>query len=389
MQQSRQAIRGLSILALLAFSAGCASQQPMGQEAGGLARPDSVLQDVKGLPKWVTQKGAAFSGERRVFYGVGSAAALQNPSLRRRAAEGQARRDIAQTMQTYVAALQKQYNAETTAGDMSKQSVEQHITDTMKQVTEATLVGAQIIEYWEHPLRNEAYALARLDLEQFLDVMQHYQSAVGKSKELDSKVREYVRQNAAKAHDELNQELQKGKAPQASATPLAVPTPGRKVLASAVFVPMDASYAARAIEAGDIVHIVYGDLVEVAGGQDLVQLAATPIEIGSTDVVDVSCGDLVGIAETTQLTQGVVEIGRSGARAQSAEGGGSTGGGSSSVDYLYGRTKESEDLKKAMGGTLPSVCSESSQPCGIEQPKSRPLFRLKHNPSYGSPGVRG
>lgn len=199
----------IAIVSLMAV--GCAEQKPMGQEAGGLARPDTAIQDVKNLPKWVTQKGAAFSGEKRVFYGVGNATAMQNPSTRRRAAEGQARRDIAQTMQTYVAALQKQYMAETTAGDMSKQSVEQHVTDTMKQVTEATLVGAQIVEYWENPLRNEAYALARLDLEQFLDVMKSYQSAVGQSKELDAKVREFVRQNAEKAHDELNQELLKKK----------------------------------------------------------------------------------------------------------------------------------------------------------------------------------
>jgi hypothetical protein len=168
-----------------------------------------AIQDVENLPQWVTHKGAAFSGERRVFYGVGNAAGLQNPALRRRAAEAAARRDIAQIMQTYVASLQKQYLAETTAGDMSKQSVEQHITDTMKQVTEATLVGVQVVEYWEHPSRNEAYALARLELEQFLDVMQSAGAAAGQYKELDAKMRNFVRQNADKAHDELSQELAK------------------------------------------------------------------------------------------------------------------------------------------------------------------------------------
>jgi hypothetical protein len=91
----------------------------MGRSSGS---PNHPIQDVKTLPIWVTQRGAAFSGEKRVFYGVGNAAALQNPSLRRRAAEGQARRDIAQTMQTYVAGLQKQYLAETTAGDMASRA---------------------------------------------------------------------------------------------------------------------------------------------------------------------------------------------------------------------------------------------------------------------------
>ena len=315
MQQPRHTTV-LSILVLLAVCAGCASQQPMGHETGGLARQEGPIQDAKGLPKWVTQKGAAFSGERRVFYGVGNAAALQNPSLRRRAAEGQARRDIAQTMQTYVAALQKQYMAETTAGDMSKQSVEQQVTDTMKQVTEATLVGAQIVEYWEHPQRNEAYALARLDLEQFLDVMKSYHAAVGQSKELDAKVREYVQKNAEKAHDDLNQELalKNGRAMLAPLPPAktASKMQGRAVLAAGEFVPVAGRATGGAIEAGDVVNIAYSDLVEIADGQDLATLASQPVEIGAADVVEVSYEDLVTIADPTEIAAGTIEVGRKG-----------------------------------------------------------------------------
>lgn len=188
---------------------GCAGQRP--QEGGPLARTDTPIQEVKDVPKWVTQKGAAFSGERRVLHGVGNSAGLFNPALRRRATEGSARNDLAATLQVYVAGLQKQYLAETTAGSMDKHSVEQHIQDTMKQVTEATLVGAQIVEYWENPTRNEAYALARLDLEQFLEIMKSYNSASSQFKELDANLREYVRKNAEKAHDDLNRELDKKK----------------------------------------------------------------------------------------------------------------------------------------------------------------------------------
>jgi len=200
-------IGSVGAVVMLIMVAACAEQKPVGQETAGLGRVDTPLQDVKGLPKWVAQKGAAFSGERRVLYGVGSAAGLMNPALRRKAAEGQARNDLSATLQVYVAGLQKQYLAETTAGSMEKHSVEQHIQDTMKQVTEATLVGTQIVEYWENPLRNEAFALARLDLEQFLDVMKSYNSATGQFKELDANMREFVRKNANKAHDELNEEL--------------------------------------------------------------------------------------------------------------------------------------------------------------------------------------
>ncbi len=196
---------------LLAMTVGCAADQAAKPMPGGLERTDTPIQAVEGVPDWVFKKGAAFSGERRVFYGVGNAAAIRNPALRRRSAEAQARRDLAQTFKVYVAGLNKQYLAETAAGDMDRVSVEQHIEDVMKQVSEGTLVGSTIVEYWEHPKRNEAYALARLDLEQFLDVMKNYGSATGQFKELDAQMREFVRKNAAKAHEALNQELKKGK----------------------------------------------------------------------------------------------------------------------------------------------------------------------------------
>lgn len=201
----------LGAMAMMVLVVGCASQQPMGQEAGGMSRVDTPIQDVKGLPKWVAQKGAAFSGERRVLHGVGSVSGIMNPTLRRRAAEGQARNDMAASLQVYVAGLQKQYLAETTAGDLSRHEVEQHIQDTMKQVTEATLVGVQIVEYWEHPLRNEAYALARLDMEQFMDIMKTYAAASGQFQQLDANLRDWVRKNADRSHDQLNEELQKKK----------------------------------------------------------------------------------------------------------------------------------------------------------------------------------
>jgi len=193
---------------LITITIGCASQKPMGQEANGMSRVDTPIQNVENLPEWVTQKGAAFSGERKVLHGVGSASGVRNPTLRRRAAEGQARNDLAATLNVYVAGLQKQYLAETTAGDLSQTSVEQHIQDTMKQVTEASLVGAEIVEYWENPLRNEAYALCRLDIDKIVEAMDSYGKAEGQYKELDAKMREWVRNNAAKAHEEMNKELQ-------------------------------------------------------------------------------------------------------------------------------------------------------------------------------------
>lgn len=183
----------------------------VGCKSGPAVPPSELpLQEVDG-PEWLTQKGAAFSGDDAVFYGVGLAADVSSSALKRRAAESQARRDIAQQFNTYIGSLQKQYLADTTAGSMEAHSVEQHIEDVMKDVSEATLVGVSIVEYWEHPHKNEVYALARLDLKGFLDKMAGMQSAQEAFKELDSKVREFVRKNAKQAHSTLNSELKKKK----------------------------------------------------------------------------------------------------------------------------------------------------------------------------------
>lgn len=187
---------------------GCAGTQEAKKADG---TPGTIQEYVKkGIaPKWVTQKGAAFSGDRAVFYGVGNAAGLVNPSIKRKATEGSARADLAREFSVYVAGLQKQYLAETTAGALDRHSVEQHIEDVMKQVTEQTLVGSSIVEYWEHPDRNEAYALARLDLARFQEMLAGLKTNDSKFKELDAKLKETIKQNAEKLHHELADELKK------------------------------------------------------------------------------------------------------------------------------------------------------------------------------------
>src|SRR6185295_17293620 len=157
----------VSLLAFLLLLAGC-SGAPEPVREPPKPKPIQSLVEEGQAPKWITQKGAVFTGKQAIFYGVGNAAGLVNPSLKRRAAEAAARRDLAQEFQVYIAALQKQYMSETTSGSLDRHSVEQHIEDVTKQVTEQTLSGSSIIEYWEHPTRNEAYALARLDLAGFL-----------------------------------------------------------------------------------------------------------------------------------------------------------------------------------------------------------------------------
>jgi len=200
-------LKGLWIVAALGLLGGCAEKEMVKPDG----TPSTIQEYVKEgkAPQWITQKGAAFEGEKAVFYGVGNVAGVVNPSLKRKAAEGAARRDLANEFQVYMAALQKQYLAETTAGSLDRHSVEQHIEDVMKQVTEQTLVGSSIADYWEHPDRNEAYALVKMDLVRFQEKLAGLKTNDAKFKELDGKLKETIKQNADKTHHELADELKR------------------------------------------------------------------------------------------------------------------------------------------------------------------------------------
>lgn len=150
-------------------------------------------------PAWVNKGSGAFDVDKgKVFYGVGMASGIKNPSLLRRAADSSARADIASTLETYVARLTKAYMASTTAGDMSASSEEQHVEEALKTFTKATLHGARIINHWKDPVDGTLYSLCELDLLAFKEALDEY-------KELDEKVRDYVRDNAEKMHKQLEE----------------------------------------------------------------------------------------------------------------------------------------------------------------------------------------
>jgi hypothetical protein len=79
----------------------------------------------------------------------------------------------------------------------------------MKQVTEQSLTGSSIVEYWEHPDRNEAYALARLDLARFEEMVAALQSNNQQFKQLDDKIKETIKQNSENLHQQMADELKR------------------------------------------------------------------------------------------------------------------------------------------------------------------------------------
>jgi hypothetical protein len=148
-------------------------------------------------PDWVIRGSGAFEGEAgRVFYGVGAASGIRNKALARTTADNRARAEIQKTFETYSASLMKDYMASTTAGDMSKSSEEQHVEQAIKTFSAGTLSGVEIVNHWTDPNDGTIYSLARLNINAFKD-------ALGKMKELEAEVRDYVRRNAEKSFDEL------------------------------------------------------------------------------------------------------------------------------------------------------------------------------------------
>ena len=180
-------------LSLIAFAPACSSTQA--------ENPNRVPAHLKGLnfPAWVL-KGSGASGkeQEKVFVGVGSVTGVRNHSLARTAAENRARSEVAKVLEVYSASMMKDYMASTTAGDMSASSEEQHIESTIKTVAKETMAGVQIVDHWYHP-DGTVYARAELDLNSFTNNLD-------KMKELNTKVRDYVRKNAERSFMDLESE---------------------------------------------------------------------------------------------------------------------------------------------------------------------------------------
>ncbi len=185
--------RGIMILSVLLsvgilFFVGCAGKEPAPPPAG---------------PAWVNKGSGAFDVDKgKVFYGVGVASGIKNRSLLISTADNRARAEVAKILETYVAVLAKDYMASTTAGDMKASSEEQHVEQALKTFSKTTLHGARIIDHWKDPADGSLFALCELDLLGFKGALDEY-------KELDAKVRDYVRQNAEKLHDKLEGEEEK------------------------------------------------------------------------------------------------------------------------------------------------------------------------------------
>ena len=160
-----------------------------------------VLAACSGTPKWVAKGGGYMSQkDSKAFYGVGAVTGIQNEPLAKEAADNRARADLAKYVDTYTSYLMRDYAASTTAGDFKKSSEEQNVERAVKTFVATHLSGVQVVDRWTDEKSNKTtYSLAKMDLASFKD-------NVSQMRELNAAARDYVRKNAERAFDRLQQE---------------------------------------------------------------------------------------------------------------------------------------------------------------------------------------
>jgi hypothetical protein len=156
-----------------------------------------------GTPRWVHRGSGAGGGEHgKCFYGVGLLTGVRNEALARQAADNRARAEVAKLFDLYIAAMMKDYQRSTTAGDFKSSAEEQDIVSAQKTITEVTLRGVEIRDHWTDPRTGTLHALAILDTEGIA-------KSIGATSQLNQRIRSFVRDNSRRAFVDLDRELQR------------------------------------------------------------------------------------------------------------------------------------------------------------------------------------
>ncbi len=153
-----------------------------------------------GPPDWVEEgSGALHKEDSKAFYGVGSVIGVKNEPLAWDTAENRARAELAKNFETYTGYLMRDYAASTNAGDFTSSTEEQNVERAIKTFSAVTLHGVRPVDRYKDDDTFTYYVLAKLALKDAKEAIQE-------SKELDGQMRDFVRDNAERLFDRLEQE---------------------------------------------------------------------------------------------------------------------------------------------------------------------------------------
>ena len=151
-------------------------------------------------PDWITKGGSAFKDNKKALYGVGIADSIKSEALRRTAADNRAIAEISKRLSVMSTSLMRDYMSSASVPEEEKTNGEQYVENTVKTFADNSMSGVKIIDRWDDG--KTAYSLAILDVND-LRLM------TDDIKQLSQKTKEYIKANAEKAFDKLEQEQQK------------------------------------------------------------------------------------------------------------------------------------------------------------------------------------
>lgn len=156
------------------------------------AKPEAKTPDsIAGAPAWVTGDCRKHFANQKVICGVGSVSGVTSPALARNAAMGRGRTEIARYLQVQVKSILSDYQAVKGGGN------EQVIEENSKQITDMSLSGTRMAEYFIAP-DGTYYALVTLGLDDF-------KTTVAQAPGIEEPIRQTILENASKAfaiHDD-------------------------------------------------------------------------------------------------------------------------------------------------------------------------------------------
>jgi hypothetical protein len=149
-------------------------------------------------PDWVNRGGGlAVKDGASLFLGVGEAPPeIKEARVRVNVADGRARKEVSRVVQEFIAVLTKDWTYATVIPDGTAENPEAAQQAMLDAFAGDALTSVTIEERWQDPATGTLYALARLDLRQFL-------TDLDKNKTLNATATAYIRENAARLFGRL------------------------------------------------------------------------------------------------------------------------------------------------------------------------------------------
>jgi len=154
------------------------------------------------MPNWcMKSSGIEIDKERgRMVTGIGAVSGIKSPAMARANADGQARAEIAKIFSSYTENLLKQYQRSTSAeGQVSE---EQDFMQATRIFSKMNVVGAVIEDRYFDQKSDTFYSKAVISFDQFNEL-------INSNNELSDKLKQFVRDNAASAFEELDKQAER------------------------------------------------------------------------------------------------------------------------------------------------------------------------------------